>query len=159
LEAHFAAGDFEIHNTIEQQLRWREAIVGTQRREPTAAGYEEILTHVGGVSLLFEHSVQPAEVVFSELHSMELEGEVLSTIGRLSLFPEEDWVLLMTNEVCDIVLLEDVAASVLFEKVLQHDDVEWKPRPPPCKVHIILDVLGTMPAWRRSAFSPGNPGI
>jgi hypothetical protein len=105
LEAHFAAGDFEIHNTIvslkkihntiEQQLRWREAIVGTQRREPTAAGYEEILTHVGGVSLLFEHSVQPAEVVFSELHSMELEGEVLSTIGRLSLFPEEDWVLLM----------------------------------------------------------------
>jgi hypothetical protein len=87
----------------------------TQSRDPTAAGYEEILTHVGGVSLFFEHSVQPAEVVFSELHSMELEGEVLSAIGGLSLFPEEG--LGSTHEVCAVVLLEGMFAARHVEDI------------------------------------------
>lgn len=55
---------------------------------------------------------------------------------------------------------DDLAAYALFEEVLQRDDVEWTPWPPPSQVHIIVvvGVLGTMPPWWRSASSLGESG-
>ena len=45
--------------------------------EPILNGYEEIMTHVGGVSLFLEPCVEPAaKLVFSEYHLVELEDEV-----------------------------------------------------------------------------------
>jgi hypothetical protein len=38
----------------------------TQIEEPTTAGYEKVLTHVGGVSLFLESRIDTAEVVFPQ---------------------------------------------------------------------------------------------
>lgn len=110
--------DFKTHDISEQEPEWCEASLRdvTQMPEPTVAGHEEVLTHVGGVSLFLKHSVQPTEAVFSELHRMELGGEVFPTAGDLSsLFLEEG--LGSTNEVCEAVLLEDLSRS---DEVLTH---------------------------------------
>ena len=57
--------------------------------EPISACYEEVLTHVGCVSLFIEPCLEPVELVFSESHGMELEGEVFTTVGGLSLLLQE----------------------------------------------------------------------
>ena len=80
----------------------------THMPQTTVAGYEEVLTHVGGVSLFLGHSVQPAQVVFCELNSMELEGEVLPTAGGLSLLLEEE-----EDCNCEGTLVEQVSDDVL----------------------------------------------
>jgi hypothetical protein len=115
---HESQDNFKTHDISQQKLKWCETSLRdpNQMPEPDVAGYEEVLTHAGGVSLFLEHLVQPAnKVVFSELHSMEPEGEVIPPGRGLSLFLEEG--LYSTNEVCDVVLLEDAYGS---DKVLTH---------------------------------------
>ncbi|KAM0862218.1 hypothetical protein ACQ4PT_045399 [Festuca glaucescens] len=108
--------DFKTHDISEQKLKWCEASLrdATQMPETTVAGYEEVLRHVGGVSLFLEHFVQPTKVVFCELHSMEPEGEVFPTVGGMPLFLEEG---LGSTNMCYAVLIKDVSGS---DEVLTH---------------------------------------
>jgi hypothetical protein len=57
--------------------------------EPITISYdEEVLPHVGSVSMFLEPSVEPTEVVFSEPHRMEFEDDMLTLVGGLWLFLE-----------------------------------------------------------------------
>jgi hypothetical protein len=141
VEAEFAVGDSKTHDTVEKQLSLREASMEGEVF-PTVGGLslglslfpeeglgstsvvcdavlfedvlgpDEVLTHVGGVSLFLELDLCSAEERLTESPTM-LSVEVL---------------------VCDNT--EDIVADTWFKDVLQRGDVEWEPCPPDVHVWI-----------------------
>jgi hypothetical protein len=78
----------------------------TQMAVAIADSSEEVLTHVGGVSLFLEPLVAPAEMVFSKTSLIELVDEVFTCVGGSTIFMELD------IDSANMVFEDDVVTTV-----------------------------------------------
>ncbi|KAK1612329.1 hypothetical protein QYE76_036002, partial [Lolium multiflorum] len=107
--------------------------LGTQMAGPIVDSSEEVLTHVSGVSMFLEPSVEPAEAVFAATTLIELVDDVITCVGGLSLFLELDMdsankvfaddVITTVGGVSLFLDLDKVSVAVLLENVSRPDEV------------------------------------